>query len=419
MLYVLILMMLGLVAFFAASETAFVAANRFKAEVSTVRQGKRGTLVTAFLQHPIRLFTTTLVGTNISLILYSTAFAWAIEPFIHLYTQQKFPVLVIQTILGSLLVLLLGEVIPKNIAQKRANQFIFLFAIPLQLTYWFLYPIIKPAAWISNGLAKWMKADISHGTPFVRQEIEAILKGEEERDEIALREDRLDEEEREMVTNLLEFRDLRVREVMITRTQSKAMSRDTRVAEVRATFTETGHSKLPVYEENVDHIVGYVFMHDFLRTPPSLASVMRPIRFVPESKRVNELLREFLTAKSSIAVVLDEHAGTAGLVTIEDLLEELIGDIKDEHDQEDVVMRVLDEHTFLVGGQATIEDLEERFGLRIPEGDYETLAGYLMDHMGEIPAQNSSITLEGIRYIIIKASARQIETVKIVCPALD
>jgi CBS domain containing-hemolysin-like protein len=408
----LIMAMLVLCAFFAASETAFVAANRLKAEVDAQRSSNTGNSTRYFLQNMGRMFTTTLVGTNISLLVYSALIAAFLDPFTHQFFRSEVAVSLISALVGSIIVLFVGEIFPKTIAQKRANTLIFALSPPLKLTYWLFYPIITLATWLSQKLAKLFNATDLHGSGFLRQDFENILQDDAPQD--VQDENKLDEDERELVSNVLLLRTIRVREAMIPRTQIKAVKDDLPVESLKTMFQATGHSKLPVYHETIDNIIGYVLVHDLFKRPQSLQEMLRPVKYVPESKRSNELLNEFLKTKSSIVIVLDEHGGTAGLVTIEDLIEELIGDIQDEYDHEDKLIRVVNETTLIASGSVELETLADDYQLVLPEGDYETLAGFLMDQFGNIPAINEVFTYEQFKFVILKSTSKRIELVKII-----
>lgn len=407
----IILLMLILSAFFSGSETAFVSANRLKAEVEAQRHGQSGKNVRYFLDRPSRFLTTTLVGNNISLVVYSMSLAFLLEPALNFLTDSALAILVIQTLVGSIIVLLVGEVIPKTIAQQRANSLLRPIATPLKLTYYLFFPIIKVSGWIALGLARLLKAEPESMNQFLLTDFENLL---QENVEIAGQDpDELDDDERELVSNVLSLRTMQVSEAMVPRISIDAVREDASVEEIRDVFIQTGRSKLPVYRDNIDNIIGFVLVHDLFDEPETLSDMLREIRFIPESKRSNELLRDFLDDQQSIAVVLDEHGGTAGLVTVEDLLEELIGEIEDEYDQIEVVIRKTDDG-YIVSGRAEVDILRDEYDLDLPEGEYETIAGYLLDRLGSIPAKNESHTFDGYVFTVLKASPKRVDLIKIV-----
>jgi CBS domain containing-hemolysin-like protein len=206
---------------------------------------------------------------------------------------------------------------------------------------------------------------------------------------------------------------IRVKESMAPRTEIEAVEESTSVEELRRRFIDTGHSKMPVYRDNIDNIVGMVFAYDLFDNPPSLKEMMRTVYFVPESKRSKDLLREFLGTNTSIAIVIDEYGGTAGLVTREDLLEELFGDIQDEFDVETEVLRQTGENSFIASGRVRLDEMEERFGLELPEGDYETIAGYLLERIGSIPSTRDTFHFDRFRFDVVKATSNRIDLLRI------
>ena len=418
MLILVILLMLALSAFFSGSEIAFVVANRLRVEVVARREGLVGPIVRQFLHNPATLLTTTLVGNNIALIVYSTLMAFYLDPpLAALFTDVvglgeagvEVAVLVTQTVIASFVVLVFGEIIPKSIMREVANHAVFVLAVPLRVTYYVLLPMVKIAAWASSLLLRLFRADADTLAQFIRRDFEVIIQESKASGELEL-----DEEESELLANVFAMSSIRVKESMVPRTNVMAVEEGTSIEELQRRFIETGLSKLPVYRENIDHIVGIVFAYDLFQHPSSLEALMRPAQFVPESKRSKDLLRHFLATNTSVAVVIDEYGGTAGLVTREDLLEELFGDIQDEFDTEEVILRPSGPNAYVAGGRVHIDELAERFGVELQEGDYETVAGYLLERIGTIPAPKDEYALDGYRFVILKATANRIDLVRII-----
>ena len=414
----IIILLLLLSAFFSGSEIAFVAANRLRVEVQARRGGLVGRIVHGFLETPTTFLTTTLVGNNIALVVYSTLMAFYLSaPLHHFYAQSvglnaaslEMAVLSTQTVVASIIVLLVGEILPKSIMREIADRVVFVLALPLRATYYLLLPLVKLAGGTSSLLVRLLRADAAPFSQFPRRDFELLI--EKSRESGALE---LDEEETEILSNVFDLYTMRVKESMTPRTDIVAVDENTALETLRQRCIETGYSKLPVYRENIDNIVGIAFAYDLFEEPETLQEMMRPAKFVPESKPAKDLLQDFLRTNSSIAIVIDEYGGTAGLVTREDLLEELVGDIQDEFDSEDAVMRQVDTYTYLVSGRAEIDELEERFSLELPEGDYETVAGYLLEHIGAIPATQEEYEFDGFQFIILQATAHRIDLVRII-----
>ena len=426
MILAAILVMLALSAFFSGSEIAFVTTNRLRAEVRARRSGWVGRIVQDFLADPATFLTTTLVGNNIALVVYSTLMSLALEgPLTGAFESMLGAdanvgglVLVAQTLIAALLVLLVGEVIPKSLLREPPDRVPFVLAVPLKLTYWLFWPLIKLAGWTSGFVVRLFRAEADTVQQFLRRDFEIVLRESRESGQIEL-----DEEESEILSNVFELRSLRVKDSMVPRTEVRAIDEGATLDEARQLFVETGFSRLPVYRDNIDRVVGVLLAHDLFHAPESFASIVRPVRVVPESKPAKDLLFSFLRGSekgatddhghSTLAVVVDEYGGTAGIVTLEDLLEELFGDIRDEHDAAAAPIRRLDEATVLVHGRVEIDDLASETEVALPDGDYETVAGYLLDRLGTVPDERTAVDLDGFRFTVLKASPSRIELVRI------
>ena len=419
--YLAIVVMLVLSAFFSGSEIAFVTANRLKTEVRARRAGWVGRVVSEFMADPATFLTTTLVGNNVALIIYSTLMSLALEaPLAGLYGDHPGLVLATQTLIAALVVLVLGEVIPKSLLRNPTDRVVLALAGPLKLTYWLFWPLIKLAGGASALVVRALGADGDTVQQFLRRDFEIVLRESRETGQIEL-----DEEESEILSNVFELRTLRVKDSMVPRTEIRAVEEGANLREVRDLFVETGFSRLPVYRENVDRIVGVVLAHDLFHAPDDLKAITRSVRVVPESKPAKDLLFTFLqgddegpdrgqrTGGSTLAVVVDEYGGTAGIVTLEDLLEELFGDIRDEHDAKVAPIRSLEEGVWHVNGRVELDDLKDETSIELAEGDYETVAGYLLATLGTVPDERETVELDGYRFTILQASPSRIEAVRI------
>lgn len=412
----IILLMLALSAFFSGSEIAFVVANRLRVEVLARREGVVGPIVRDFLENPSTFLTTTLVGNNIALVVYSTLTAFYLNPPLERFFTAAglaegglgVAVLGTQTIIASILVLLLGEILPKSLVREVANQAVFVLAIPLRISYYVLLPIVKLAAGAASLLVRLFRAEPDAFAQFIRRDFEVIIQESKASGELEL-----DEDESELLSNVFAMNTIRVKESMVPRTDVEAVEESMPVEELLARFIQTGRSKVPVYKDNIDNIVGVVFAYDLFDQPASLQDMVRPATFVPESKRSKDLLREFLSTNTSVAIVIDEYGGTAGIVTREDLLEELFGDIQDEFDIETEVLRQTGENSYIASGRVDTDELRDRFDVDIPEGDYETLAGYLLERIGSIPSPQEHFEFDGYRFEILKATTNRIDLVRI------
>ncbi len=412
-----IILLLILSALFSGSEIAFVAANRLRVEVFSRRSSIIGPIVRDFISNPSKLLTTTLVGNNLALVAYSTLMAILLEtPLGTLFTAMgladgtaEVAILISQTFIASIIVLMLGEIIPKSVLREIPTRSVFALAIPLRITYYLLLPLIKIAGFTSNVLVKLFKIDAESFSQFMRRDFELILEESLKRGELDL-----DADESELLSNVLAMNSIRVRESMVPRTDIKALEDTSSLEDLRKMFVDTGHSRLLLYHENIDNIVGMAFAYDLFKNPGSLADIIRPVSAVPESKLSKDLLREFLADNISLALVVDEYGGTAGIVTLEDLLEELFGEIHDEFDEEERIVRKIDDRTLIVSGRVEIDELAGRFDIHLPEGDYETIAGYLMEKVGAIPKERHVYELDGYSFSVLESQANRIDLVKIV-----
>lgn len=419
--WLLILGTLVLSGFFSGSEIAFVSANKLKLEVASRRNNLVAKAIDFFKSRPESFLTTTLVGNNIVNVVYATLMAiFLVDPITQLYLEyvgelpSELMVLSLQTILASLFIMIFGEILPKAMFRAQADSLIHFIALPLRILNVALRPLIIIADGASRQIISLISDEVEDTSSiYRRQDVERIVQ--------ELRESGgngdLDQEDSEILHNVLELSNKRVKESMVPRIEIEAVEKKTSIEEVSQLFIGSGHSKLPVYNESIDDVIGVVYAYDLFNNPKTIQEILRPVKLVPYTKRSKDLLAEFRQANLSVAIVLDEYGGTAGMVTIEDVLEELVGDIQDEHDVEDEIMKRVAEHTYVVSGNVEIEELNQRFEeINIPEepNEYDTLAGYIINHLGRIPRVNEEFIIEEFRFIISKATQSRIETVKMV-----
>lgn len=407
--------------FFSGSEMAFVSANRLKLEIESRKNSLQGRSLSFFSENPATFLTTTLVGNNIVNVLYATLMAiFLAEPISSGYNSLfgHFPsegmVLFIQTVVASVLILLFGEIIPKAVFRIQADTMVKLIATPLRFLNFFLKPLIAVSNSASNVLVKMFKVGSERSEKvFRRQDVEMIFK--ELRDSGGGED--IDEDDSTILHNLLELSNKRVRETMVPRTEIIAVEKSTSLDDLKNTFISSGYSKIPVYQDTIDDVIGVVFAHDMFSNPSSISDILRPVKLIPSSKKSKDLLQEFRQSNVSVAIVIDEYGGTAGMVTIEDLIEEVVGDIQDEYDKNEDVIKKISERTFVISGNVELDELEEKYPeihLQEEEDDFETLAGYIINHTGRIPKVNEEIQIHGNTFIISKATPNRLETVKLI-----
>jgi len=309
----------------------------------------------------------------------------------------------------AVIILLFGEILPKSIMQQYANSGLMILSPFLKCSYYLFYPII-----VILRFTGWM----SVSERFSRTEEEI----EEKRDDLQHAYEQVDDPEaiekdqKTMISNVFDFRESTVSDAMTPRTKISAVSKTDSLEKTLHTFIDSGHSKLPIYEKDLDNIIGVVYLYDLFHTPENLQEVIKPVLFVPYSKPVMDLMGEFQSAHHAMAVVLDEHGGVAGLITAEDVFEELFGDFEDEFDEETDKSEIQDDGSIIVNARIDWEDFNGEFGSIIPDGEYETLGGYIISELGRIPNQGEHLFLPIGQVVIKKSSARQIHQIQIFPP---
>lgn len=412
--------------FFSGSEIAFVSANRLKLEIESRKETYLSKSLAFFVRNPNAFLTTTLVGNNVTNVIYATLMAiFLITPIQTTYeamtgsAPSTVMILLIQTIVASVVIMIFGEILPKALYRIQADFMVKIVSIPLRICNFLLRPLIALANSSSNLLVRWLNTGSERSDMiFRRQDVEMIFK---ELNDSNGGED-FDREDSEILQNVLELSNKRVRETMIPRTEMVAVDRSASIEEVKNTFIASGYSKLPVYQDNIDDIIGVVFAYDLFNNPESISEIIRPVKLIPSSKKSKDLLTDFRQSSISVAIVIDEYGGTAGMVTIEDLIEEVVGDIQDEYDIDQEIMKRISPGVYVVSGSVELEDLEEKYPeikLRKDSDDFETIAGYILNHIGRIPKVNEELVIGGHKYIISKATPNKLDTVKLIIRDLE
>jgi putative hemolysin len=405
-----IIVCLLLSAFFSGMEIAFISANRFKLEVERKKGNTSANIVSGFLERPSRFISALLVGNNIALVVYGILMASVLEPLLRPITESGMLILLLQTIIATLIVLVTAEFIPKAFFRLNPNRMLTLFAIPAKVMTTLLSPIVWVIDRFSNKLLSALfkmrvnEEKISFGRGDLDQFVnEFSINGTEE--------DNVENEVR-IFRNALAFSELKVRECMVPRTEIEAMDINSDVEELRKRLIETGYSKMLIYRDEIDNIIGYVHSFELFQHPKNIHSIIRPISLVPESTKAKDLLKQFAQQHRSVAVVLNEFGGTAGMITLEDIIEEIFGDFDDEHDTEDLLEEQLSEKVFRLSGRHDVAYLNEKLNLDIPESeDYGTLAGFIITHHQSIPQEGEEISIDHFDFAIDKMDSTRIEEV--------
>ncbi len=411
-----ILVSLLLSAFFSGMEIAFVAANKLKVEVDKQAGGFSARLLSRFVRSESSFISTMLVGNNIALVVYGISFAALLGPAIHNILpppiRGDLSVFLLQTIVSSLVILVFAEFLPKALFRINPNLFLNLFALPVSLIYYLLYPIIS----VTIGLSNLMMKHLFHTDMASAKKVFDAIDMDNFLHEFGQSGEENGESPHDirLFRNAIEFPEVKLRECMIPRTEVVAVSQDERIPVIRSIFSSTGLSKILVYNESIDDITGYVHVFDFFSQPGDIGRIIRPILLVPETMHANKLLKNLIQQRKSVAVVVDEFGGTAGIITIEDIIEEIFGEIDDEYDVEDMVERPIGKNEYLFSARLEIDYLNEKYHLYLPESEeYETLGGLILNQMESIPQKGEEVIIGGLSIKIMQVTHKRIELLRV------
>ncbi len=400
-------------AFFSGMEIAFVAANKFRLELEKKQAHTSAKILSVFLKKPGEYITTMLIGNNIALVIYGIAMAKILDPVIGVYIQSTFAVFILQTIISTLIILITAEFIPKAFFRLHPNDSLNVFAIPVRFFHFIFYPVTRFTMWITNTLlSKVMNLSMDNQQEVVFGKIDLT----NYMDELQVPEQKEEEIEPEVkiFKNAMDFSNIRIRECLVPRPEIEAVAVDDDIEVLKEKFIETGFSKILIYRDSIDDIIGYFHSADLFKNPKSIHLKINEIMVVPMTMPANKLLSIFTKEKKSIAVVVDEFGGTAGIVTLEDIIEEIFGEIEDEHDTVEWIEEVIKPNEYRFSARHEIDYLNEKYKLDIPVSDeYETIAGFILFHHENIPNINDKIKIGSFIFTIEKASETRIKTVKL------
>ncbi len=406
---ILIFLTLVFIAFFAGIEIAFVSANRLAIELKK-KQGKRsGIILSKFVDQPARFIGTTLVGLNIFLVAYGLLVSEAMEPlWKKINLTNSWVILLIEAVISTFIVLIIAEFIPKAVFRAKNDTLLSTFAGVSN----FFYNLFSPISAFFVSIAEWILKNLfnvrihERNEVFTRMDLEHFFNQAKDQDE--------DQElNAELFENALSLPNIRVRECLVPRTEIESVELSEGVDKLKQHFIETQLSKLLVYEDNIDNIIGYVHQLDMFKHPAKIKDVLLPIPTVPESMSVTDLISKFSKERKSIAWVIDEFGGTAGIVTMEDLLEEIFGEIKDEYDTEELVDKQIAADEYILSGRMELDAIREKYDLEFPENESETLSGFIIHENGAIPKQKERIIIGHYEFDVLNVSDTRIETVKL------
>jgi CBS domain containing-hemolysin-like protein len=399
-------------AFFSAAEIAFVASNKLLFELENHNKNITKRILNLFYSNPNQYISSMLVGNNIALVVYGLLMARVLTPLMETYFSGDLLILFLQSIVATLFILFAGEFLPKTLARINPNFFLTVFSLPLFIIYIILYPISQCIFLLVDMIFRLFGVKIPKSNPksFGRNDLDYFIqKTIDETPENA----ELDTEVR-FFQNAMEFSQVKTRDCMVPRTEIIAVDKSASIQELTSKFVETGLSKIVVYEEDIDNIIGYIHSSELFNQPVDWTKSIVSLLFVPENMSANKLMKNMLAEKKSMVIVVDEFGGTAGLVTLEDLVEEIFGEIEDEHDTKLFVSKKIKDNEYLLSGRMEIDRVNEMFEIDIPESDeYMTIAGYILMHYQNFPKLNETVLIDHFEFKIIKVTHTKIELVKL------
>jgi len=399
---------------FSGTEMAFVTADRVRTELDVKRGGPLSQIINRFYSNSELFISTILVGNNIVLVIYGMGAAALLEPPLRTVFDNEALVLICQTLASTAVILLVGEFLPKTVFGINPNSSLKIIALPIYIFYVLLYPIslftvglsrlLMRTVGIRNGDKKLRLISIGDLNDYLEETIDDL---QEQKETV--------ENEVKIFRNALDFSQTHVRDCLIPRNEIVAVNIDTVTREeLSALFTSSGRSKIIVFRGDIDTIVGYIHVSELFDPSVDWHSRIKPVLYAPENLMANVMMRRLLQQKRSIAIVIDEFGGTSGMLTLEDLVEEIFGNIEDEHDNSRLTAREVADGVYEFSGRCEITDINERFGLDIPESDdYQTIAGYILHSTGTIPARGESLVLEPYRFEVIRKSANRLELIRL------
>ena len=399
-------------AFFSAMEIAFLASNRLKIEVDKTKGTLLSKLQTIFYRNESKIIAFILLGNNVSLVVYGISAAKLLGPVLTGWgIESEAGLLLLQTLLSTILVLVAAEFIPKSLVQYNPNRFLKIGTFPLFVLYLILFVpthIILAISWVV--LKAFGYDQKTNQKVFSKVDLEHFVDDISERMDSA----EVSSEDMNLLKNALDFSNVKARDCMIPRTEIIAVDIDDSLETVMQLFIAKGLSKVIIYRDSIDNIIGYVHSYDLFKSPQSIKQILLPIHFVPSVTTGEELLSKFTEQSGNIAIVSDEYGGTAGMVTLEDVIEEIFGEIEDEHDKDNLVEEKLSETHFRFSARVEIDYLNEQYQLNIPESeDYETLGGLILFELANIPEKNSKLKMDGFSFVVEEVTDRRIEIVSV------
>ena len=414
----IIILSLILSAFFSGMEIAYVSSNKIHIEIEKKQAGLLSKLLTTITAKPSKFIATMLIGNNIALVIYGFYMGDMLVDWfaVHLSPSSIFVnelSLLSQTVISTLVILVTAEFLPKVFFQIYANTLLKLFAAPAYVFYILFSVISAFVIWITDFILKYIFKTAGDEVQLAFSKVELGNYISEQMESVQAN-DTIDSEI-QIFQNALEFTEVKSREVMVPRTELTAIEIHDTISNLSESFTQTGHSKIIVYKTTIDDILGYVHSFDLFKNPKNIKSMLRPVEYVPETMLAKDVLNVLIKKRKSLAVVLDEYGGTSGIMTVEDIIEELVGEIEDEHDTVERIELKKDHNTYVFSARLEVDYINETYKLNLPESEnYETLGGFIVNHTEEIPEQNQEIKIGPFHFLIQNVSTTKIELVELI-----
>ncbi|HRS54351.1 MAG TPA: hemolysin family protein [Bacteroidales bacterium] len=415
--FFIVLITLLLSAFFSGIEIAFVSSNKLKIELDSNNKKLNGMILSSFTKKPSKVIATLLIGNNIALVIYSLSMVTLIKPlidnYISNYSNNDFFIILFQTILTTVIVLIFAEFLPKALFRLNPNKILNFFAVFLLIIYWVLSPIMHIFVKISETILKHIfKVKLQKQEYiFSTIDLENYLKEFSSTNHTNEKEDEI-----QMFQNVINLKKTKLRECMVPRTEIVAIEENEPIHTLRELYTKTGHSNILVYSENIDNIIGYVHAYDMFKKPTNIKDFLYPVIYLPETMPSGKALTKLIKQNKKLAIVVDEFGGTSGIVTIEDIIEEFVGEINDEFDVETLVEKKINDTEYIFSARIEIDYINNKYNLNLPVSEeYETIAGLILNFHQNIPKSGEEIIISNYKFKILQASKTKIEKVLLKC----
>lgn len=412
---IIVIISLVLSAFFSGVEIAFITSDKLHIELRSNQGHFSDRILSIFLKKPSRFITAILIGNNLTLVIYGIFMAFLLEPIIAaslpVILNNELLIFFLQTIIATFIVLITAEFLPKSLFLIQPNKMLSFLAVPIFIFYIAFFP----AVWIIVNLSKFLiekvlGLEFSEDKPVfglidLNLYIKKMIDSQEDESKHQV--------DAKIFTNALEFKSVNVRDCLVPRTELVAVSIDETIEELKNAFVESGFSKVLVFKESIDNIIGYCNSIELFKKPKKLTEILLPITIVPETIPANELMIQFIAERKNVALVVDEYGGTSGIVTIEDIMEEIFGEIQDEHDEENLLEQKVDENNYILSARHEIDYLNDKYSFHLPEGDYETLGGLILATTEDFPDKNAKVQLNQFLFTIESIEDIRIENIRL------